>query len=213
MTILTSLVSAPGALADTVRPTTADQDAARLMVVQRIDLGSGSGWTGGPVKPSPPSPITCAAFGPKRVELVQTGSAESFFSATGLQFHSHAQVLQTARMVSLDWQRTVVPRAVLPCLAAAFSSHLERGEKVVSFNRIPFPPVGETTAAFRGVIDLKGSGHSVRLAIDIVLFTTGRATLDLTTTTPLGSVALVRPDEVALARDMAGRAAAASDIA
>jgi len=213
-TILFALAGAAAALGDTVRHTTADQDIARLAVVQSADFGSATGWVGGPVTPSPPKPIHCPAYHAKPVALVQTGSAESFFSRGGLQFDSQVQVLRTARMVTLDWQRTVVPAVVEPCLATAFASHLEKGETLVSFGRTSFPKVGSLTAAYRGVIDVKqANGGKVRLAIDIVLFTTGRVTLDLTTTVRLASAASVRPAEVSLARDMAGRAASASGTA
>ena len=213
MAILVSFVSVGAALADTVRLTTAGQDAARLMIVQRVDLGSGSGWTGGPVTPTPAKAVSCPGFGPKRVELVETGSAESYYSRDGLEFDSQAEVLKTARMVTADWQRTIAPPHVLPCLQNEFAAHLQRGEKLVSFDRISFPKVGTQTAAFRGVIDLTATGQRVRLAVDIVLFTTGRATLDLTTTTPLSAVATVRPAEIALTRDMLGRAESAAGIA
>jgi hypothetical protein len=211
--IVAGLVVASAVLADTVRIRTADQDAARLMVVQAIDLGSAAGWIGGPVKPTPPTPVKCTAFGPKRVPLVQTGSAESFWSRAGLQFDSQAQVLETARMVRADWQRTIVPPAVLPCLRTTFTSHLQKGERLVSFARVSFPKVGATTAAFRGVIDVRAQGRVRQLAIEIVLFTTGRATLDLTTTTTADAVEQVRPAEIALAQDMLGRAEEAAGIA
>jgi hypothetical protein len=204
-----ALACATCAPADVVHHTNGDQDIARLSVLQSVDFGSAKGWAGGPVTPSPPKPISCPADHAKPVTLVQTGSAESFFSRDGLQFDSQAQVLRTARMVDLDWQRAVASAVVQPCLAKAFTSHLEHGETFVSFGRTSFPKVGGLTTAYRGVIDVKTGGRKVRLAIDIVLFTSGRVTLDLTTTMELASAASVRPAEVTLARDMAGRAASA----
>jgi hypothetical protein len=208
--LVAAALATPGAvLADKVRIAAADQGAARLMVVQRIDLGPASGWSGGPVAPPPATPVNCSAFGPQKVELVLTGSAESFFRHSGLQFDSRAQVLRSDRMVRPDWQRTVAPPAAVTCLRTTFASHVPRGERLVSFGRVAFPRVGDETAAFRAVVDLTSPGHRVRLMVEVVLFTVGRAELNLTTTSALSAAASVRPAEVSLVRDMAGRATTA----
>jgi hypothetical protein len=206
---LASLLVASFALADNVRIVTADQNAARLMVVQRVDLGSVPGWVGGAVQLSPSSKIPCAPFEPTPGGLVLTGVAGSFFRNTGLQFDSRAQVLKTERLVRLDWSHNVTPRAALGCLRKNFTSHLRETERLVSFGRVGFPRIGDQTAAFRAVVDLTAPGQRVRLMVEIVLFSVGRAELNLTTTAALSAAASVRPAEVALARDMAGRAATA----
>ena len=67
----------------------------------------------------------------------------------------------------------------------------------MSFGRVGFPRIGDDTAAFRAVVDLSAPGQRVRLMVEMVLFTVGRAELNLTTTAALSAAASVRPAEVA----------------
>jgi hypothetical protein len=116
-------------------------------------------------------------------------------------------------MVRADWAHNVKPASALTCLRKNFTTHLPGSERLVSFGRVGFPRIGDDTAAFRAVVDLHGPGQRVRLMVEFVLFTVGRAELNLTTTAALSAAASVRPAEVALARDMAGRAATAMGAA
>ena len=193
---------APGL--EQVHLTAADQAAARAAVVKRSDLGPG--WTGGAKKPAAPSSPECGAFAPKQSDLVITGDAETDYKQPGLEIDSEAQVLRTARMVALDWQRSVVPPQVVPCLKRLAARGAPNSEKIVSVGRTSFPHVARYSAAFRVTIDVTVSGSTVRLFLDIVLVGSGRTELDLAFTYPAAAASALRPAEVRIARLLASRA-------
>lgn len=193
---------APGL--EQVHLTAADQAAARAAVVTRSDLGPG--WTGGAKKPAAPSNPDCGGYSPKQSDLVITGDAETDYKQPGLEIDSEAQVLRTARMVALDWQRSVVPPQVVPCLKRLASRGAPSSEQIVSVGRVSFPHVARYSAAFRIAIDVNASGSTVRLHLDIVLVGSGRTELDLAFTYPAAAAAAMRPAEVRIARLLASRA-------
>src|SRR6266480_2918024 len=90
-----------------IRFNAVDQAAARAVLIRRADLGS-SGWQGGPVKPDLSTGPTCPNYHPKVSDLVVTGAAESIFHRSVFQLGNIVEILQTRRMVRLDWQRTVL---------------------------------------------------------------------------------------------------------
>jgi len=201
------LATGAGALAgggnkQQIRFNAADQAAARAAVMRKSDLGSAPGWSGGARKPDLSADESCPNFNPKQSDLVLTGAAETEFSQAALDFDSEAQVLATARMVKLDWQRVVLTPGLLPCLR---SQTAPAGAKLVSLRKIPFPRLATYTAAFRLVTDVRASGSTVRLFVDIVLVGRNRTEITLRTTAPYTARAAVKAAEVRLARILVGR--------
>jgi hypothetical protein len=91
-----------------IRLTSADNAAARHVVLREADFGGVTGWSGGAKKPDlSSSGPRCANFHPKYSDLVLTGIAESEFQNSGVYIDDEVQMLKTAPMVRLDWQRSV----------------------------------------------------------------------------------------------------------
>jgi hypothetical protein len=190
-----------------IRLTNAGQAAARAAVLTKADLGTAPGWTGGAKKPDLSSTPACPGFRPKQSDLVVNGAAETVFKQPAIQFDSEAQVLETAHMVKLDWQRTVLAPEVLPCLRSAAAKSAGTSAHVVSIRRIAFPRVATYTNAIRILLDVKTSASTtpVKVFVDLVLVGRSRTEITLTTTAPLLASVAVRAAEVRLARILAGR--------
>ena len=184
-----------------------DNALARAAVIQRADLGSASGWKGGMTKPDL-TPISCPGYHPKQSDLVLTGVAESHFTQAALDFRSDAQVLQTAQMVRLDWQRSIETSGVVPCLRSSLAKSLGSVAKVVSFAKRAFPQVATYAAAYRGLVDIQVQGKTVGLLIDLVVFGRSRTELTLTVTAPAAAAATISAAEARLARILVARARA-----
>jgi hypothetical protein len=202
-----AVASASVADKEQIHLTTAGQAAARAAVLRKADLGTAPGWTGGAKKPDLSSTPDCPGFRPKQSDLVVNGAAETVFKHPGIEFDSEAQVLETAHMVSLDWQRTVVAPQVLPCLRAAATRSAGTSARVVSIRRTSFPRVATYTNAIRILLDVKSSASTtpLRLFVDLVLVGRGRTEITLTTTAPLVASSAVRAAELRLARLLASR--------
>jgi hypothetical protein len=187
--------------------TKAGQAAARAAVLTKADLGTAPGWTGGAKKPDLSSTPPCPSFRPKQSDLVLNGAAETVFKQPAIQFDSEAQVLQTAHMVKLDWQRTVVAPQIIPCLRVAMAKSTGTSARVVSMHRTAFPHVATYTNAIRILLDVKSSASPtpVKVFVDVVLVGRGRTEITLTTTAPLLASTAVRAAEVRLARVLASR--------
>lgn len=202
------LVSAPGVFAgdgkQQVKLNKRDQAAARVAVLRRTDLGS-SGWQGGSVKPDLSSTPNCPHFQPKVSDLVVTGAAETAFNRSSLEFSSVAEVLKTRRMVRLDWRRSVVPRAAVPCLRRTLANGLPAGARIVSFARVPFPHVGTRSARFRGVIRIDVLGRTTRLVTDIVITFRSRTEITLDAAGPASAARSISATEARLARALVSR--------
>jgi hypothetical protein len=187
--------------------TNAGQAAARAAVLTKADLGTAPGWTGGAKKPDLSSTPPCPGFRPKQSDLVVNGAAETVFKQPAIQFDSEAQVLQTAHMVKLDWQRTVIAPQILPCLRIAVAKSAGTSAHVTSIRRTAFPRVATFTSAIRILLDVKTSGSTtpVTVFVDVVLVGRGRTEITLTTTAPLLASSAVRAAEIRLARILAAR--------
>jgi hypothetical protein len=205
-----ALASAAGAPAgggnkEQIRFNAADQAAARAVVLRMSDLGSAQGWKGGARKPDLSSGPACPNYNPKQSDLVLTGAAHTEFAQAALDFDSEADVLQTARMVRLDWQRSVLSPGVLPCLRSYAAKSAPAHTRIVSIERLAFPHVATYSAAFRLVSDVGSSGSTVRVLADIALVGRGRTEVVLTTTAPYAARVPVRAAEIRLARILAAR--------
>jgi hypothetical protein len=206
-TAATAPALALAALADKeqIHLTASGQGAARAAVLRKGDLGTSGAWTGGSVKPDLSSALPCSTFQPKQSDLVLNGAARTHWTQPGLSFDSEAQVLQTAHMVTLDWQRTVLAPQLLPCLRSGLAKSAGASAHVVSVRRIAFAHVATYTNAIRVLIDVTTTTAKVRVFVDVVVFGRGRTELTLTATAPLLLDASIRPAETRLAKILVAR--------
>lgn len=186
--------------------TSADQAAARSAVLKKTDFGAG--WTGGAKKPDLSPLPPCAGYDPKQSDLVLTGAAESDWKHAGLELDTEAQVLKTAAMVKLDWQRTVLDPRAVACLKTQLQKRFNGSVKFVSFRRVAFPHVGTYSRAYVTLLDVTANGNTVRIASEDVLVGSKRTELTLTSTTPQGAQAAVHTVDVRLAKILLARAKA-----
>lgn len=193
-----AFVGTAGADREKIRLTTAGQQAARANVVTRADLGTAGVWKGGARKPSPDSTSSCPGFDPKLSDLVINGEAETRWQSSGIQIVSEADVLETERMLRLEWRRTVLAPQFLRCLRTGVRKQSTSTARLVSVEHIAFPKLARYTAAFRVLIDVKTATGKVRVMSDLVFFGAGRTGLSLLVSAPLAASAVVRQAEVRL---------------
>ena len=195
------------ALADKeqIHLTAAGQAEARAAVLQRGDLGTSSGWTGGSLKPDLSSSTPCPKFQPKQSDLILTGAAHTRYSHAGLFLDSEAQVLKTAQMLKLDWQRSVLAPGMLPCLTAVITKATGSSTRVVSVRRIAFPRVAQYTYAIRVLLEVKTATAPVHVFVDVVLVGRGRTELTMMASGPAGAEAVTGAAEVRLFRALVSR--------
>jgi hypothetical protein len=203
--LVVAVVAAAVARADTYRFTAAGQAAARKAVVQRNDLGSSSGWTGGLQKPDTSSAHdTCAAY-PETPDRYVIGSAETAWKHTGLEIDSDADVLRSPDMVDTDWQ-IITSSKTLPCLRQTVAKELTGQTRLVSIARRPFAHVANRVTAYRIVLDATSQGQTVRMMADLVFFATARTEMSLVVVAPYAGATVVGAAEVRLAALLAARA-------
>jgi hypothetical protein len=190
--------------------TAADQAVAHSIVLTQSDVGSA--WKGGAKKVDTSAPPTCPNFDPKQSDLLVTGDAESMFSddAAGVQYDSEAQVLQTAHMVQLDWQRSIPQPGLLPCLHTILAKSLPADERIVSVTRVSIPKLATYSAEIRVVIDVhsKTAPKDVLVMLDEVLVGRNRTEITLSTAAPYAARGPVEQSELRLAKLLVSRAPA-----
>jgi hypothetical protein len=186
-----------------------DQAAAKSAVLVKADLGP-TGWTGGAKKPDLGPPQTCANYDPKQSDLVLTGVAETNWKHAGLEVDTEAQVLQTADMVKLDWQRTVIDPDAASCLKENIVKSLKSSStvKFVSFQRVALPRVGAYSRAYVTTIQVTANGSPVLLAVEDVLIGNKRTEFTIESTTAKPEQAAVQTALVRLAKILVARAKA-----
>ena len=191
-----------------IRYNAADQAAAKAAVVRRADLGTGA-WRGGATKPDVSPAPTCANYHPKQSDLVLTGAAETTWtSGAQVYLDSETQVLRTARMVLLDWQRTFKVPGALQCFRRVLGKALGSQAKLVSFKQASFPHITRYAARFRLILDEKAGGRKLRYVGDVVVVGRNRSEITLTTIAPAAKQAAVAAASLRLARTLLGRARA-----
>jgi hypothetical protein len=205
-----ALVLAQVALAESpvVRFTAADQAAARTAVLKAADLGAG--WKGGLQKNAQAlSGDNCPGlWEPKQSDLVITGVAKSDLSAAGVRISSAVQVYKTTRMARLDWERTVVHPAVVPCMKRQAAAERDPSFHLVSLKSTPFPRIGNQAAfRVRMVADYKPKGVAapVLMLVDVIAFGRGRTGVSMSFTVPYRDRAAAGAVEVRLARLVVSR--------
>ena len=201
--LATAPLVAAGDGKEQIRLNPADQAAARAVVMRRADLGS-SGWQGGRVKPDLSSDVTCPNFHPKVSDLVVTGAAESLFHRSVFQFGNIVEILQTRRMVRLDWQRSVLAPAAIRCLRQTIAKGLGSNAKLISFGKVPFPHLSAYSARFRAVVSVQAFGREARL----VFVLHGRTEITLNVAGPASAKRALSAAETRLARVLVSRARA-----
>ena len=206
-----SASGAPAAAGDgryQVRMTAVGKAVASAASLKRSDIGTASGWKGGPVKPDLSVDPGCPNYHPKHSDLVIVGAAAADFDHAGINFHSESQVLKTAKMARLDWQRSNAP-GELACARANLMKLSTAATRIVSIERMAFPGIGERSGAFRILIDVTGASREIiRMATDIVFVVRGRTEITLLTTAPLSAMASLKVVEVDLAMKLFSRARA-----
>jgi hypothetical protein len=205
-------VTAGGAFADTGRKqlelTAPDQAAARAALIRRSDL-PGAPWLGGRVKPDLSQAPTCRDYRPKQSDLVLTGIAESSFTRRDGRWYvdSGVQMVRTARMLRLDWQRAVMAPRAIRCHRREIAKRISRDGLLVSFGRIPFPHLTRYAVEFRAIVYVPaGKTDAGRWLVDAVLFGTGRAEMGLNILARTDARVATTKLERRLARTMVGRA-------
>ena len=185
--------------------TAAGNAQARAEIVVAKDLNAH--WSGGPKKPSLSSNMHCSSYKPKQSDLVLIGAAESTWQSPPFLVDSEAQVLRTPKMVRLDWQRTVTSPKVMPCLRHSLAKSGGPGAKLVSLHVLPLPHVAPYARAYRVVLRVPTGQGKATVAIDfeIAAFGKGRNELTLTLTGPAVAKAVLRSEELHLARRLAKR--------
>jgi hypothetical protein len=187
--------------------TAADLAAARAAVLHRADLGT-PGWTGGAKKPNLTSTMRCPGYAPRQSDLVVTGAAEADYHHSGLELQSAAQVLKTRTMVALDWRRTVTAPKAFACVRTTLAKSLPAGQRLVSFQKQPFPKLAQYTAAYRALIDVSAGGQHVVVVADIVLVGRSRTELSLSVEAPAAARSSLPAAELHLAKALLARARA-----
>jgi hypothetical protein len=187
-----------------VRFDPADQAAARAALLRRADLGA-TGWTGGRVKPDPPTTIDCPGYEPKQTDLVLTGAAQADFHHTGIEIRSVVQVLRTRSMVARDWSRSVVDPRAMACMRHLLATELKPGQRLVSFRRLAFPRLAAYSAAYRMLIEVRAQGQRVLVLADEVLIGRNRTELTLALAAPAALKASISQAEIRLARRLLSR--------
>ncbi len=210
---LCMLVSATAAAASTsgdgkhqVHLTAADNAAARHVALRQADFGGAAGWSGGTRKPDLSSTgPRCANFHPKYSDLVLTGVAETEFQNAGVYIDDEVQLLKTAPMVKLDWQRSVLAPGLLACLRTYLAKAAPANAKVRGIQKLAFPRIAQYTAAFRLVLEVTAAGTTASMLVDLLLVGRGRTEITLTTVAPYDARAPIKSAEVRLARLLASR--------
>ena len=177
----------------------ADQSAARATVLRRADLAKLGGlellpaekWTGGMEKPDLSPDDSPPACNPKESDLVLTGAATSSFKnkrvglAVMVTLGSEVRVLKTARMVRLDWERSINAPNLLTCGRQGLGRGLMKAfpagtnPRLKSFKRLNYPLGMRYPTAFVAVVDLTIKGRKVSAAAEVLVQYKGRTEIHL----------------------------------
>jgi hypothetical protein len=201
--VLATAVSAAagGGEREQVKLNAADQAAAKATMIRRGDLRPAGSWVGRSITPDHQAP-SCPNFHPKQSDLVVTGSAETYWSRPGRAVVSVADVLKTARMVQLDWQRAGTKAAVACSLT-------DGGATNVVVSKVTFPDIAPIAGAFRAFYDVTQGGRTLRFVSEFAAIAHGRSELSLgefaLAAAPVGTL---HADVVRLSRLMLARARA-----
>lgn len=195
--LLLAAVPASAGEHKTVRLTKAGMAAARAPQLKESDLPPVGGWTGHPDAKGRSAETACTSLSSRQSDLVVVGDAGAEWAHAGLQVWSGAQVLETPRMVALDWQRTIGTPRFVSCLRTSAKQSEGSGWRFVSLKRLPFPKVGTRTVAYRALYDVDSSTQ--RLMVDVIFYGHGRTELTLTTIAPVSAAARLQVIQIEIA--------------
>ncbi len=193
---LLALGAVAGAQANKTKNNKADQATAVGSLLKLGELPAPFTWKGGKVAAGSAggSSFNCKGFKPKSSDLVTTGNASATFTAQGVQLQDHAEVLQTAKMVSDDFGRTFIP-ALVPCLETTFEHNIT-GLVVLKAGRVTFPQLAKYAAAYRIVFKITPKGAKTEEGVvDFIALAAGRKELSLLFTAILGTASDVASGE------------------
>jgi hypothetical protein len=188
-----------------VRMTAEGQAAARAVMPSKADIGAPSDWKGGPTRPDVSNGLKCANYHPKVSDLVVTGAAAVTYKQPGLVISVQAAVLASGKMARLDWKRSVGARHYADCSRAKIRKSMTAKQTFVSLRRLAIPHLATVSSAYRTLVDVKTKIGKVRMAIDVLIIGRGRTEMAMITTMPLASVPTLAPNELVLAKTLAGR--------
>lgn len=196
----------------TIRFNARDQRLARAAVLRKGDLGRGAAWKGGATKVDFSDDLTCADYRPKVSDLVVTGAAKTDYSGAGLRITSQVEVLQTPRMVRLEWKRTYKHPNLFRCVRRTYARGFAReGGRFVSFRRTPFPRLAPYSARYRVIARFKNSSaRRIPMLVDQIFLGRGRQEVTLLVAAPLHDRAAAHKAEVHLAKLLLARLRAAT---
>ncbi len=204
-TALLALVLTGLALADepTVKIAPADQARAVAALLRPADFGAG--WRGGKTSPTPITSPNCPGFSPKESDLVVSGHADAkyTFQQGGVELDQDVQVLTRADSVQKDFARTISPG-----LGRCLAYELRESANVVgvTVKRIPFPPTGTVSAAYRAVVTVRNGKSRGTLLSDFVFFGEGRVEYSFNVIAPTGAGDQLVRFEAALSQILLKRA-------
>jgi len=186
-----------------VRIRSADQARAVAALLERSDFGSG--WQGGETNASSLGAPSCPGFDPEQSDLVVTGHADArfTFAAGDVVLDQDVEVLSSVAAVRKDFARTISGK-LPPCLAY----QIERAPNVVSatVTKMPFPPTGSVSAAYRATVVARSLHLKATLLTDFVFFATGRIEYSFNVTAPVQARNQLARFEYALAQILLKRA-------
>ena len=174
-------------------------------MVQKADLGSPSDWKGGPVKADISTMPGCPNFHPKHSDLVLAGAAAVSYVNAGITMRSDSEVFATAKMLQLDWQRTVRSPHFLACLRAHARKNWTGNNRFVSLRPLVIPQMTPDTTAFRLVLNVTRKGHSTLVALDTIALARGKTEVALSTIMPLAGAPTLFPNELVVFKTLTGR--------
>lgn len=180
------------------RFTRADQARAKSMLLRQKDMPAG--FRSLPAS-GPDSDFYCKAL--DESDLTLTGEAEGILTRGSVGIFTVAQVYVSLADTNASWRRGT-SKAGEKCLGAALRRELlVSGVRDVVVRRFPFPRVAERSVAYRVV----GLAQGVPAFFDFVVMQRSRAQVALFMTSALQPV--LKPEQVRLARIVAGRMATA----
>jgi len=200
------LVAAGAAAADHLDPkkriTPADQARSRAMLLQRSDLPPDFRAQ----RQSGEEPHIVCSQAVSEADLTLTGDAEgATFVLGAVSVSSASQIYVSVADANASWRRgtsAAGTQCLTNLLRRAFAVQSIR---LVSFRKVAFPNVAERTVGYRATLSANTPQGALPLYADVMVLKRSRALAQVFVASAL--VRPSRPDEVRLARLVAGRMA------
>jgi hypothetical protein len=207
LAVVVALVSSGAALAARGDPqkriNAADQARAKAMLTRKADLGlgyrafpSGSGDFDG----------YCKAL--DESDLTVTGEAKTPTFVSGLvTVNTNSTVYESVADANASWRRGT-SSAGIACITNLLRTEFAKGGlRLLSLRTLPFPRLAAKTASYRVAFTRQSQGVTVRAYVDLVVLQQARAQVAVLFGSAIDP--LERPEQVRIARILAGRMARA----